>query len=111
MKTLLKLVALIGLFAGLNADAGEVRGTLKHGSNPVREGVVIDVTCAGRPRDRAITDRYGSYRLRVAEKGHCTLTVRYEGQSPSLDLANHHYPVPYNLVLQHEGDRYTLRSE
>jgi hypothetical protein len=110
MKTLMKLAALIGLFAGLTADA-EVYGTLTHGSSPVREGIVIDVTCANRFRGRAITDRYGSYRLHVPAKGHCTLTVRYEGHSPALDIAVHRDPVTCNLVLQKESREYTLRSE
>jgi hypothetical protein len=110
MNTLIKLVALIGLFAGLTADAGEVYGTLTHGSSPVRAGIVIEAMCANRSRSRAITDGDGSYRLPVAKKGHCTLTVRYEGHSPALDIAVHRDRAAYNLVLQREGREYTLRS-
>jgi hypothetical protein len=107
----MKMVALIGLFAGLTGNAGEISGTLKQGSSPVREGVVIDVACAGRPGVRAVTDRYGSYRLRVAEQGHCTLTVRHEGHSTALDIDVLGDALRYDLVLQEEGDRYTLRRE
>jgi hypothetical protein len=109
MNTLIKLVALIGLFAGLTADTGEVYGTLTHGGRSVGAGIVIDALCAGRVRSRAITDGYGSYRLHVGRQSHCTLTVRYEGHSPALDIAMQRDRGTCNLLLQREGREYTLR--
>ena len=111
MKTLIKLVALIGLFAGLVADGGEVCGTVREGQRLVREGVVIDATCAGRPGGRAVTDHNGTYRLHVAAKGLCTLTVRYEGHASSMDVAVATERLAQNLVLEPVGHGYALRTE
>jgi len=111
MKTLLKVIALIGLFAGLTADAHVVSGTLKYGRRPVRDGVVIDASCAGRPAGRTVTGRDGSYRLRVAGQGDCRLIVHYQGAAPSLSLPALDQPASHNLVLHDEGRGYSLRSE
>ena len=111
MWTFIKLVALVGLFAGLVAEGGEVRGTVKKGATLVPQGVVIDATCDGQPCGRAITDDTGTFRLHVAAKGLCTLTVRYEGHAPSMELAMSTQRLAQNLVLDQIEHGYRLRSE
>jgi carboxypeptidase family protein len=104
------LVALIP-FMPMLAAAGEIRGTLTKGGQPVPDAK-IDIT-AGSNRYPSTTDKYGSYRVFVPEKGQCTVTVSVpgiDGQHFSATVNSFDRSIQYDLMLEMEGGQYTLRT-
>lgn len=105
------LVALIP-FMPMLAAAGEIRGTLTKGGQPVPDAQ-IDIT-AGSNKYSSTTDKYGSYRVFVPEKGQCTVTVvsvtGIDGQHPSATVNSFDRSIQYDLMLEMEGGKYTLRT-
>jgi hypothetical protein len=92
------------------ATAGEIRGTVTEGGKSVGVGVAIDVRCGDKTYS-ATTDKYGSYRLFVPEKGTCALNVRYQNQTPSREIVSFEDSTRYDLVLDKQGGQYVLRRQ
>ncbi len=80
--------------------APEIYGTLTAGSQDVRQ-VTVRLACGQSRPIQTRTDKYGSYRLRPRQSGHCTLTVDAAGCSrpPALDVHAYDKPVRYDLAL------------
>ena len=92
------------------AFAGKIYGGITENGKAVAPGVKVEVAC-GPKNYSAQTDAYGSFRLFVAEKGKCTLTVHYQQQSPSLEINSYEGSVQYDLVLEKKGGQYALRRK
>ncbi len=105
-----RLLLSLFLFFPSLALAGEIRGTISEGSKPVGAGVSIDVRC-GNNAYSATTDKFGSYRLFVPDKGTCALQVHYQNQSPSREIISFEDSTRYDLVLGKEGGQYVLRRQ
>lgn len=90
--------------------AGKIVGSLSEGGKPVAAGVKIDVTC-GTATHAAQTDAYGAFSLVVPEQGKCTLKVNYQGQAPTFDITSYAGSVQYDLILEKQGDKYTLKRK
>lgn len=90
--------------------AGEIRGTVTEGGKSVGAGVQIEVRC-GEKTYPATTDKYGSYRLFVPDKGQCALNVIYQNQSPSREIVSFEDSTRYDLVLEKQGGQYALRRK
>ncbi|MGH7233625.1 MAG: hypothetical protein ACREJU_20025, partial [Nitrospiraceae bacterium] len=71
------VLLLLSLLLPALAFAGEIRGTVTEGGKSVGAGVSIEVRC-GEKTYSASTDKYGSYRLFVPDKGTCALHVNYQ---------------------------------
>ena len=90
------------------AAAGEIRGTLTKGGQPVPDAKIV--ITAGNNTYPATTDKYGSYRVFVLEKGQCTVTVEIDGQHPSTTVNSFDRSIQYDLMLEMADGRYTLTT-
>jgi len=109
MRHALMLVLGILCFASL-ASAGKIYGSITEASKPVGQNVKLDVTC-GANNYAAQTDAYGSFKLFVPDKGKCTLKVNYQGQAPSFEINSYEGSVQYDLILEKQDGKYTLRRK
>jgi hypothetical protein len=103
-------ITLLWMIVPLPLFAGELRGAVTEGGKSVGQGVGIEVRCGDKTYD-ATTDKYGSYRLFVPEKGKCTLTVNYQGQQPSREVISFNESTRYDFVLQKGDSGYALRRK
>lgn len=106
----LRLAALLMVAAPALVFAGEIYGSIKEAGKPVKEGVKVEVLC-GEKKVAGETDKFGAYRLFVAEEGKCTLTVRVGDETPSIPVHSFEDSARYNLILETKDGKYVLRSE
>jgi hypothetical protein len=104
-KALLMGVAWVVL-AGV-AAAAEVHGTVSEGGKTLPAGVPVKLDCSGNSAS-AQTDQYGSYSLKVAATGECTLSLEYKKASPSVKVTVYEKPSRYDLVVAEEAGKVTL---
>ena len=109
MKQAFLLVVVI-LGWAVAAYAGKIYGSVSEGGKPVAQGVKVEVTCGGN-NYAAQTDAYGSFKLFVPDKGKCTLKVNYQEQAPSFEINSYEGTVQYDLILEKQGTKYTLRRK
>ncbi len=109
MRRVLILLLLILGWSSL-AFAGKIYGSLTEAGKPLASGVKVEVTC-GVNSVSAQTDAYGAFKLFVPDKGKCTLKVYYQGQTPSFEISSYEGSVQYDLILEKQGGRYTLRRK
>ena len=90
------------------ASAGEIFGRIIASGSP--SGTTT--TSAPRAACPAVkTDKSGSYHVVVEETGKCTLTVSWNKQSASLDLASYDDAVQADLVLEVKDGKLTVRRK
>ena len=106
------LIAMMVMLAGVSslAAAGEIYGTIKEQGKPVKEGIKVTVAC-GAKSVVGETDKNGAYRLFAQEEGKCTLAVQVGNESPSTTIHSFADSARYNLILEKQDGKYTLRSE
>jgi len=109
MKSIGIAIFLLSLSAG-SAAAGEIFGTLSEGTKAVDAGVKLEITIAGKTY-AGETDKFGSYRVVVKEKGKCTLTAKYKDQSPAFQLVSYDKATRYDLILEAKNGTYSLRRK
>lgn len=109
MKTVIMFFLLIMLFPPL-AFGGEIYGSITEGERSVGPGVRVEIITAGKTYPTE-TDKYGSYRLYVPEKGECTLKVHYKQPSQPIKVYSYEGSVRYDLVLEKKDGHYFLRME
>ncbi len=102
------LLALL-LFAG-RVSAGEVYGTISEGGKPVPAGVKLNIVVSGKTYP-AETDKFGSYRVVVKEKGKCTLTVHLREQAASVALFSYDRSTRYDWILETKEGKLILRRK
>ncbi len=90
--------------------AGEVYGTITDGSKSVPAGVKVEIGASGHVYS-AETDKFGSYRIYVKEKGKCTLTVRTRDQAPTVDLYSYEKSTRYDWVLEAKDGKLSIRRK
>lgn len=98
----------VSLFCPVFAAAGEIHGTVTENGKVIGSGASIEVRC-GEKTYSAATDKFGSFRLYVPEKGTCALHVHYQSQAPSREIVSFEESTRYDLALAKEGDQYVLR--
>ena len=99
------------VLAATAAHAGEIYGTVTEGGKSVGEGTSVVAKCGDKAYPAAKTDKTGTYHVTVAEKGKCTLTLTYKGQSPALEVASYDQGVQVDLVLEAKDGKYTARRK
>lgn len=102
------LMALL-LFASL-VRAGEVYGTITDGNKPVAAGTKVEITVAGKTYT-AETDKFGSYRIVVKEKGKGKFTMHIDDQTPSLGLVSYDRSMRYDWILEATDGKLSLRRK
>lgn len=98
------------LFFSTPVWAGEIYGSIRQGKRSIGAGTKVEIQC-GRNAYAAETDRYGSYRLYLPEKGRCRLRVQVGARPPSMEIYSYEGSVRYDLVLERQGEKYFLRRE
>ena len=109
MKPTGVLVLAFLLFAA-TVKAGEIYGTVTDGGKPVAAGVKVEIKVAGKVY-AGETDKFGSYRVIVKEKGKGVLTVHVNGQSPSLGLFSYDKSTRYDYVLEMKDSTLSIRRK
>ena len=104
------LVLLLILGWAVQAFAGKIYGSITEGGKPVAQGVKIEVTC-GSDNYSAQTDAYGAFNLFAMAQGKCLLKVNYQGQTPSIEISSYESSVQYDLILEKQGNQYTLKRK
>ncbi|PYT07087.1 MAG: hypothetical protein DMF49_09200, partial [Acidobacteria bacterium] len=77
----------------------------------VGENATVEMKCGKRTYPAVKTDKSGSYHVVVEETGKCTLTVSWNKQSASLDLASYDDAVQADLVLEVKDGKLTVRRK
>jgi len=101
---------LVGLlWAGLAAaaSAAEIHGTVSEGGKALPEGVAVKLDCSGTTA-AAQTDQFGSYSVKIAATGECTVSLDYKKASPSLKVTVYEKPTRYDLVVKDEAGKLSL---
>ncbi len=108
MKIVLMTVVLILLFAAL-AIGGNVYGTLTENGKAVAQAK-LEVTC-GANKYNTETDANGAFKLFVKDQGKCSLAVSHQGQTAAMDINSFEGSVQYDIVLEKQGNQYTLKRK
>jgi len=111
MRKPLSCLVAFAFFGALAAHAGEIYGTVTEGGKSVGEGVAIVAQCGAKAYPAVKTDKTGTYHLVLGEKGKCSLTLSYRGQSPSLEVASYDEGVQVDLVLEAKDGKYAARRK
>ena len=93
------------------ASAGEIFGKIIASGSPVGENATVEMKCGKRTYPAVKTDKSGSYHVVVEETGKCTLTVSWNKQSASLELASYDDAIQADLVLEVKGGKLTVRRK
>ena len=93
------------------ATAGEIYGKITANGAPVGEAASIEMKCAKKAYPAVKTDKTGSYHVVVEETGKCTMTVTWNKQTASLDLASYDDAVQADLVLEVKDGKLTVRRK
>jgi hypothetical protein len=105
----IRLLVLPAALAAAVAAAGEIRGTLTNGGKPV-VGATVEIKVGNR-QYTPTTDKFGSYRVLVAERGNCTVVVVVERQRSSPVTVNSvDRSVQYDLSVQKVNGQYVLKT-
>ena len=107
MKTITALFLFFLLLPSF-VSAGEIYGSITEEGRPVGQGIKVEITSAGKAYSTE-TDKYGSYRAYIQEIGKGILKIYYKQQSPSVEISSYERSVRYDLVLEKQGGRYSLR--
>jgi hypothetical protein len=103
-------LALMLLLAASTVLGGEVFGTITDGKKPVSEGTKVEITLSGKSIT-VETDKFGSYRLVVKEKGKGTITVHIRDQSPSVEFFSYDKSTRYDWILESKDGKLILRRK
>jgi hypothetical protein len=104
------LILLLTLGFATWSFAGKIIGSISEGGKPIAKGVKVDVTC-GTASHAAETDAYGAFSLVVPEQGKCTLKVNYQGQTPAFEINSYEGSVQFDLILEKQDGKYTLKRK
>jgi hypothetical protein len=104
------IVLLACMLGAARALAGEVYGTITDGSRPVAAGVKVEIAASGKVY-AAETDKFGSYRIVVKEKGKCMLTVHLKDQTAALELFSYDRSTRYDWILETKDGKLSLRRK
>jgi hypothetical protein len=87
-----------------------VYGTITQGDKPVAAGVKVEISISGKLYT-AETDKFGSYRVPVKEKGKCTITIHVTQGEASAGLYAYDKATRYDWVLQVTDGELSLRRK
>lgn len=109
MKTTAILAAFL-LVLGAKAWAGEMYGVIMQGDKPVGEKVKVEVAASGKTYT-AETDKNGSYRLFVKEKGKCALTVHFKDQALAAEIFSYDRSTRYDWTIETKDGKLQLKRK
>ncbi|MGE5315010.1 MAG: hypothetical protein ACM3Q4_09980 [Acidobacteriota bacterium] len=109
----MKIMTIIAAFLftlSVRVCAGEIFGAISEGEKAVGEKIKVEVAASGKSY-AAETDKNGSYRLFVKEKGKCTFTVHYKDQSVSTECFSYDRSMRYDWLLELKDGKYQLKRK
>ena len=86
---------------------GEIFGDIRSGDTYLAEIPVL-LTC-GSEKVSGTTDKEGSFKLKSAGSGKCTLTVTWKNQSSSVDVVVFERPTRYRFIVEEVGGKLVLK--
>jgi len=89
------------------AEAAEIHGTVSEEGKTLPQGVPLKLECSGGSAS-AQTDQFGSYSLKVAATGECTLSLEYKKSTPSVKVTVYEKPSRYDLIVKEEAGKLVL---
>lgn len=92
------------------STAGEVYGTISQGEKPVAAGVKVEIAVSGKVYTGE-TDKFGSYRIIVKEKGKCTVTVRLNDETATAAAFSYDKATRYDWILQTTSGKLSLQRK
>ena len=111
-------LTLLALCTASSAFAGRIFGDIKIDGKPLPAGVPVEIAVVkedakGKPprADSTSTDKFGSYKLAVKEKGKCQLKVTYEKQALVLEVFSYGEPTRYDLVVEKKDGKLSIRRK
>jgi hypothetical protein len=107
MKTTVSVLLALLLFAS-RMTAGELYGTITDGGKHIASGVKVEIAASGKVYPTE-TDKFGSYRVFVKEKGKCTMTLHFRDQSPTVGLVSYDNSTRYDWILETKDGKLSLR--
>jgi hypothetical protein len=107
MKTTVSVLLFL-LLCAPRVTAGELYGTITDGNKPIASGVKIEFAASGNIYSTE-TDKFGSYRVFVKEKGKCTFTLHVRDQSPTVGLVSYDNSTRYDWIMETKDGRLSLR--
>jgi len=109
MKAILMAVLAL-IFIATTGRAGEIYGSISEGNKPVPAGVIVQVRVADKIYTTE-TDKFGSYRILVREKGKGTLTITYDVESATLGISSYEKSTRYDWVLETKDGKLAIRRK
>lgn len=104
------LVMLALVMSASLCRAGEVFGTISENNKPVGEGIKVEVTASGKLYT-VETDKFGSYRFFVKEKGKASLSVTANDQSAKATIFSYEKSTRYDWVLETKDGKLSIRRK
>jgi hypothetical protein len=93
------MTSILLLMAALHPiERGEIFGDIRAGDAYVADAAV-QITC-GAESAKGITDRSGSFRLKVGASGKCKFSVTQNKQTATIDVVLFDQPSRYRFVLE-----------
>ena len=121
MKRMVVSFVTLVLLAAPQAYAGKIFGDIKADGKPLPAGVVVriskpvapDAKTAPATADTTVTDKFGAYKLQVAEEGKCILSVVLpkgkETETVELAVFSYKEATRYNLIVETVDGKRTLK--
>lgn len=123
-RSLVVSLILLGCLTAADASAGRLFGDIKLDGKPVPAGLSVTIAVALPPpapgakakpapvlSDSTGTDKFGSYKLTVKTEGKCILTLVYEKQPVSLEVFSYKDATRYDLILEKQEGKLSLRRK
>jgi len=108
MKSLIVVACCLWMAAA--ALAGEIYGTISEAGKPLPAGVKMEIT-AGQKTYTGETDKFGSYRVFVQEKGKCTLTVLYKDLKLTAAIFSYEKATRYDWTVETVDNKPALKRK
>ena len=93
--------------AALLLPPGEIFGDIRSGETYLAEVPVV-LTC-GTEKVNGTTDKEGSFRLKSAGSGKCSLSVTWKNQSPSVEVVVFERATKYRFIVEEAGGKLVLK--
>ena len=110
MRKALMLLVMI-LIVPTIASAGEIYGKIASAGASVGEGATVALKCAKKSYPAVATDKTGSYHIVAEESGKCSMTVSWNKQTASLDVASYDDAVQADLILETKDGKLSVRRK
>ena len=108
---MINMTILLAVFLPLSVYAGEIFGSITEGDKSVGEKIKVEIVAANKASYTTETDKNGSYRLFVKEKGKCTFTVHFNKQTLSAELFSYDKSLRYDWIVEAKEGKYSVRRK